>query len=85
MTLSFLRKAPSYRLAFQYLKHPMRLILQKLLLPFMHLWLCWSSSVHVHAAHDSLKPGDTLKSSSPLLYSKSSKYFLQFYPFIIPD
>jgi len=51
----------------------------------MHLWLCWSSSVHVHAADDSLKPGDTLNYSSPLLYSKSRKYFLEFYSIIIPD
>ncbi|XP_027910082.1 G-type lectin S-receptor-like serine/threonine-protein kinase At1g67520 isoform X1 [Vigna unguiculata] len=63
----------------------MRLILQKLLLPFMHLWLCWSSCVHVHAAHDSLKPGDTLNSSSPSLYSKSRKYFLRFYTIGIAD
>jgi len=61
----------------------MRLILQKLLLAFMHLWLCWSSSVHVHAADDSLKPGDTLNSSSPLLYSKSHKYFLQFFTYLV--
>ena len=61
----------------------MRLILQKLLLAFMHLWLCWSSSVHVHAADDSLKPGDTLNYSSPLLYSKSHKYFLQFFTYLV--
>ena len=63
----------------------MRLILQKLLLAFMHLWLCWSSCVHVHAAHDSLKPGDTLNSFSPSLYSKSRKYFLGFYTIGIAD
>ncbi|XP_027910084.1 G-type lectin S-receptor-like serine/threonine-protein kinase At1g67520 [Vigna unguiculata] len=57
----------------------MRLILHKLLLAFMHLWLCWSSSTHVHAADDSLKPGETLKYSSPSLYSKSRKYFLEFF------
>jgi len=45
----------------------------------MHLWLCWSSSTHVHAADDSLKPGETLKYSSPSLYSKSRKYFLEFF------
>ena len=57
----------------------MRLILQKLVLALMHLWLWWTTSIHVHAADDSLKPGDTLNSSSPLLYSKSRKYFLDFY------
>jgi len=57
----------------------MRLILQKLVLAFIHLWLWWTTSIHVHAADDSLKPGDTLNSSSPLLYSKSRKYFLEFY------
>ncbi|KAK7342872.1 hypothetical protein VNO80_25829 [Phaseolus coccineus] len=58
----------------------MRLILHKLLLAFMHLWLWWSSSNHVHvdAADDSLKPGDIFNSSSQL-YSKSRKYFLDFY------
>jgi len=45
----------------------------------MHLWLWWSSSVHVDAADDSLNPGDTLNSSSQPLYSKSRKYFLDFY------
>jgi len=44
----------------------------------MHLCWCWITSIHVHAAHDSLKPGDTFNSSSPQLYSKSRKYFLDF-------
>ncbi|KAK7342870.1 hypothetical protein VNO80_25827 [Phaseolus coccineus] len=57
----------------------MRLILHKLLLAFMHLCFCFSSSIHVDAAHDSLNPGDTFNSSSHQLYSKSRKYFLQFY------
>ncbi|KAL9298098.1 hypothetical protein ACSQ67_023994 [Phaseolus vulgaris] len=56
----------------------MRLILQKLVLAFMHLWLWWSSSIHVDAADDSLNPGDTFNSSSQL-YSKSRNYFLDFY------
>jgi len=55
----------------------MRLILQKLVLAFMHLWLWLSSSIHVDAADDSLNPGDTLNSTSPL-YSKSRKYLLEF-------
>ena len=58
----------------------MRLILHKLLLAFMHLCWCWITSIHVHAAHDSLKPGHTLNfSSQQELYSKSRKYFLEFY------
>jgi len=48
----------------------------------MHLWLWWTTSIHVHAADDSLKPGDTLNSSSPLLYSKSRKYLLEFITFV---
>ena len=63
----------------------MRLILHKLLLAFVHLWLCWTTSIHVHAADDSLKAGDTLKSSSSLLYSKSRKYFLKFYSNLIEN
>ncbi|KAK8464313.1 hypothetical protein PHAVU_011G176300 [Phaseolus vulgaris] len=55
----------------------MRLILHKLLLAFMHLWFCFSSSTHVDAADDSLKPGDTFNTSSEL-YSKSRKYLLYF-------
>ncbi|KAL9298099.1 hypothetical protein ACSQ67_023995 [Phaseolus vulgaris] len=65
------------RLVFPHLKHPMRLILQKLVLAFMHLWLWLSSSIHVDAADDSLNPGDTLNSTSPL-HSKSRKYLLEF-------
>ncbi|CAJ1978400.1 unnamed protein product [Sphenostylis stenocarpa] len=45
----------------------------------MWLWLWWSTSTHVQAADDSLKPGDTLNFSSPQLYSQSGKYFLHFY------
>jgi len=62
----------------------MRLILHKLLFASMHLWLCWSSSTHVHASDDSLKPGETLNSSSlQPLYSKGRKYFLRFYTTVI--
>ena len=44
----------------------------------MHLCLWFSSSIHVDAADDSLNPGDTFNTSSKL-YSKSRKYFLEFY------
>jgi len=60
----------------------MRLILHKLLLAFMLLWFCFSSSIHVHAADDSLNPGDRFNSSSQL-YSKSRKYSLQFFTYLV--
>ncbi|XP_014492351.1 G-type lectin S-receptor-like serine/threonine-protein kinase At1g67520 isoform X3 [Vigna radiata var. radiata] len=59
----------------------MSLILHKLLLV---LWLCWSSSVHVHPADESLRPGDTFNFDSPLLFSKNRRYFIEFYPVGIP-
>ncbi|KAK7342871.1 hypothetical protein VNO80_25828 [Phaseolus coccineus] len=59
----------------------MRLILHKLVLAFMLLWLWFSSFIHVDAADDSLKPGDTLNSSSQL-YSKSRTYYLQLFNYL---
>ncbi|KAK7342869.1 hypothetical protein VNO80_25826 [Phaseolus coccineus] len=58
----------------------MRLILHKLLV-FMYSWVWWSTFIHLHAADDSLKPGETLNYtafSSQTLYSKSRKYLLDF-------
>ena len=57
----------------------MRHKLQKLL-AFMCLCLWWSTCIHVEAANDSLKPGDTLNYTDigVLLCSKKGKYCLAF-------
>ncbi|RDX84478.1 putative G-type lectin S-receptor-like serine/threonine-protein kinase, partial [Mucuna pruriens] len=71
-------KPPSCRLEFPYLKYVIMLKLEKLL-ALMCLWLWWSTCIHVLAANDSLKPGDTLNYTS-ILFSKNHKYYLQFIP-----
>jgi len=43
------------------------------------LWLWWSTCIHVEAANDSLKPGDTLNNTdTAILRSKKGKYSLGF-------
>jgi len=45
----------------------------------MYLWLWWSICIHVEAANDSLKPGDTLNyTDTATLCSKIGKYCLAF-------
>jgi len=43
----------------------------------MYLWLWWSTCIHVEAANDSLKPGETLNYKATLC-SKNAKYCLDF-------
>ncbi|KAK7405403.1 hypothetical protein VNO78_06672 [Psophocarpus tetragonolobus] len=46
----------------------------------MHLWIWWSTCIHVKAVNDSLKPGDRLNASGGTtnLYSKNGIYLLTF-------
>ncbi|ESW05382.1 hypothetical protein PHAVU_011G175000 [Phaseolus vulgaris] len=64
-------------LLFPCLKHAMRHKLQKVL-AFMCLCLWWSTCIHVEAANDSLKPGDTLNLDTGPVYSKKGNYYLCF-------